>query len=370
MKDVLVIFGGVSTEHEISQRSALNIVSGLREAGLEPHIVGISREGVWLPFTLEDSQITNPDWESLARVALNEGTKWPTLNPMQGFSVKDFLESLAGSEIDVIFPAVHGINCEDGILQGLLELSGIPYVGSGVMASAISMDKLMCKKILSLVNIPQAAYVSCRREHILNNVAFEMSFIERELGFPCFVKPANGGSSVGTAKANNLEELQLALEQAAKFDARVLVEEYIPARELEVAVMGNQTPFAAAVGEVAVQADGAYYDYENKYLNDDGAQVKMPAELTEDEARELRALAIEVYKTLDCRGLARVDFFKHKQNGQFYFNEINNLPGFTAISLFPQAFAYEGIALPELLLRLCHLAEEEKKNKERSSAIY
>lgn len=369
MKDILVIFGGVSTEHEISQRSALNIVKGLRAAGLTPHVVGVTRAGAWLPFALEDEKITDPDWETQVREDLLNKKDFVVLNPQLGISVKGFLESVAGSNIDVVFPAVHGINCEDGVLQGLLELSGLPYVGSGVMASAISMNKIMSKKLLSLSNIPQARYVECHRDHINDDIAYEIKYIERELGYPCFVKPANGGSSIGIAKASNVDELRTALENAAKFDFYVLVEEYVPARELEVAVLGNLIPFAAEVGEVAVQAEGAYYDYENKYLSDDGAVVKMPADLEENDARTLRALAIQVYKALNCRGLARVDFFKHKGNGQFYFNEINNLPGFTAISLFPQAFAHEGISLPELLLRLCHLAVEEHKNKARSTAL-
>lgn len=369
MKNVMVLFGGQSTEHEISQRSAANIVKGLREAGMTPHIVGITREGLWLPFVLEDELIKASDWEAQARAALAEKSTWPPLNPLEGFSVRAYLEALANSPIDVIFPAVHGINCEDGILQGLLELSGIPYVGSGVMSSAISMDKIMSKKIVSLAGVPQARYVESTRERILNNIESELDYIEAELGFPCFVKPANGGSSVGTAKASDSDELKAALESAAKFDWRVLVEEFIPARELEVAVLGNLTPFAASVGEVAVQAEGEYYDYENKYLNDEAADVRVPADLEDEDAYKLRDLAIQVYKALACRGLARVDFFKHKVNGKFYFNEINNLPGFTAISLYPQAFANEGIALPELLLRLCHLAEDEHKLKERSTAV-
>ncbi len=369
MKNVLVIFGGVSTEHEISQRSALNIVKGLRAAKLVPHIVGVTRAGAWLPFAIADEHITASDWEQLVRDDLKTNSKYASLDLKQGVSIKDFLEALAASKIDVIFPAVHGVNCEDGILQGMLELSGLPYVGSGVMASSISMNKIMTKKVLSLTHIPQARYVASQRDRILNDIAHELEFIESELGFPCFVKPANGGSSVGTAKASDILELKAALEHAAKFDYDVLIEEYVPARELEVAVLGNRAPFAAAVGEVAVQADGDYYDYENKYLNDDGAEVKMPADLEEEEARILRDLAIQVYKALNCRGLARVDFFKHKKNGRFYFNEINNLPGFTAISLFPQAFAYEGISLAELLLRLCHLAVEEHRNKERSTAL-
>ena len=369
MKNVLVLFGGSSTEHEISQRSAANIVLGLREAGLLPHIIGITREGVWLPFILDDEYILADDWETRLRAALGEHKALNVLNPLEGISVRAFLEALAAAPIDVIFPAVHGINCEDGILQGLLELSGIPYVGSGVLASALSMDKIMSKKMVSLSGVPQARYVETTRERILNDAESELDYIEAELAYPCFVKPANGGSSVGTAKACDAEELKLALEQAAKFDWRILVEEFIPARELEVAVLGNLTPFAASVGEVAVQAEGEYYDYENKYFNEGAAEVKVPADLEEEDAYRLRALAIQVYKALGCRGLARVDFFKHKENGQFYFNEINNLPGFTAISLYPQAFAYEGIALPELLLRLCHLALEEKKRKERSTAV-
>ncbi len=369
MKNVLVLFGGSSTEHEISQRSAANIVLGLRQAGLVPHIVGITREGVWLPFVLEDRFIQAEDWEDRVRAALKGRKTSAVLNPIEGFSVRAYLEALAGSAIDVIFPAVHGINCEDGILQGLLELSEIPYVGSGVLSSAVSMDKIMSKKLLSLAGVPQARYVETTRERILTGIESELAYIEAERSYPCFIKPANGGSSVGTAKASDAEELKAALEQAARFDRRVLVEEFIPARELEVAVLGNLTPVAASVGEVAVRAEGEYYDYENKYLNDDAAEVKVPADLEEEDAGHLRNLGIQVYKALGCRGLARVDFFKHKESGEFYFNEINNLPGFTAISLYPQAFAYEGIALPELLLRLCHLAVEEKKNKERSTAV-
>lgn len=365
-KNVLLLFGGASTEHEISQRSARNILAGLRAAGYVPRIVGITKGGEWLPFRLEDEALLAEDWEERARAALaGEAGLARGLDLRGGLSFRRLLETLAGGPVDLVFPAVHGVNCEDGVLQGLLELSGLPYVGSGVLAAAMSMDKIACKKRLELERIPVVPYLVCTREGLAADLAGEIGRVAAELGYPCFVKPANGGSSIGTGKAEDAAELGAALKAAAAYDRRVLVEAYIPARELEVAVMGNEAAVAAEVGEVAVQAEGEYYDFENKYMNEEHARVSMPAPLAPEDSEALRALALRVYRTLDCRGLARVDFFKHKASGALYFNEINNLPGFTAISLFPQAFAHGGLELPELLRRLCALALEEFADKSR-----
>jgi len=366
-KTVLVLFGGVSTEYLISLRSAYNIIKGLRQAGYRLVRVGITPEGDWLRFDGEDEAILNDQWQeaalSAAAAPASSGQDMPVRSP------RDFIVHLCGGIPDCIFPAVHGINCEDGALQGLLTLTGIPYVGCGVLASAAGMDKLHAKMVFKYARIPQCRFTSARREEISRNAASIADRTAAAVGYPCFLKPSNGGSSVGTCKAENRESLIKALQDVSAFDRTVVIEEFVRAREIEVAILGNDKPKAAIIGEVSTGSQVEYYDYEAKYFMADGAAVIIPAELDDKTAARVRRYAIKAYKAMGCAGLSRVDFFLSRDDGRLMINEINTLPGFTPISIFPKAFAASGMPLAKLVKKLCQLAISEHQAIARRELI-
>ncbi len=360
-KKVLVLFGGVSTEHLISCRSAYNIISGLRKAGFHVIRTGITKDGRWGRFDGPDDDIIGMRWEDHL-----------TFNPIAvalPCSVRDFVIAAAGDVPDVIFPAVHGINCEDGALQGLLELSGFPYVGAGVLSSAILMDKLYAKRIFAKARIPQCAYTSASRAKIEKDAGAVASSVEAEIGLPCFLKPSNGGSSLGTMKATSPEELKDALLAVSKFDRTVVIEKYINAREIEVAVMGNDKPLASVAGEISTDQSVPFYDYQTKYFSSTGANVYLPAQIDDELMQRVRRMAVKAYKAAGARGLSRVDFFLDRDTGAVYLNEINTLPGFTTISLFPKAWEASGVPLDRLMRRLIRYALDEFISKQRVECI-
>lgn len=362
-KTIMVLFGGVSTEYIVSLRSAYNIIGGLRRAGYRLVRVGIAPNGDWLRFDGPDEDILTDDWQKSARAAAASSLAMPVRSP------RDFLVSLCGCLPDCIFPAVHGINCEDGALQGLLTLAGIPYVGCGILASAAGMDKLHAKTIFRQARIPQCRYTSARRDEIARQPESVADRVAAAVGYPCFLKPSNGGSSVGTCRAADRAELIAGLQEVCKYDRNVVIEEYVRAREIEVAILGNDRPRAAVVGEVATSEQVEYYDYQAKYFMSDGAAVIVPAQLDPATAARVRRLAVKAYKALGCAGLSRVDFFLTRDDNRLLINEINTLPGFTPISIFPQAFAMSGIPLDKLVSRLCRLAIEENKATARQELI-
>ncbi len=365
---VLVLFGGVSTEHLVSCRSALNIVSGLREAGHEPLVVGITEDGEWLRFLAADEDIVAPDWEVRARGALADAAP-AYAPPRSGNSVRDFVVQLAGSEPDLVFPIVHGINGEDGSLQGLLQLADLPFVGSGVLASATAMDKVTTKRLAEAAGIRTAGYAVVLREELETEGSETLAGrLAAGLGLPLFVKPSNGGSSVGTMGAATEEELAEALVFAAAYDRTVLVEEHVDGREIEVAVLGNGPWEAARAGEIRLNKEVAYYDYEAKYFSSSAiAEAVVPTDLAPETEAEIRRLAVETCRTLGIAGLSRVDFFLEHGTGRILLNEVNNLPGFTAISLYPMAFAAAGLPLAALCNRLCELALADYQGRRRRS---
>ena len=362
-KKILVLFGGVSTEHLISCRSAYNIILGLRRAGYTVFRTGITKEGRWGFFDGADEDILGMSWE--------DKLTFPTLSSEgHPISLRDFIISSACGNIpDVIFPAVHGINCEDGALQGVLELSGFPYVGSGVLASAVLMDKLYAKNLFAKARIPQCRFVSATRREIDKDAKTLADKIITQLGIPCFLKPSNGGSSVGTMRADSREDLITALAQVAKYDRTVLIEEFVHAREIEVAVMGNEKPIASVAGEISTDETVPFYDYQTKYFSDDGAAVYLPAKLYDDTMKKVRKPAIKAYKYAGAKGLSRVDFYMDRVSGKIYLNEINTLPGFTAISLFPKAWEASGVPLDKLMRRLIKYALEDFESKKRLENI-
>jgi D-alanine-D-alanine ligase len=258
-------------------------------------------------------------------------------------------------DLDVIFPVLHGPMGEDGTVQGLFELAGLPYVGAGVMASAVAMDKAVSKQLLAQAGIPQAAWLAVLRKEWLRFPDAIQADVERELGYPCFVKPANLGSSVGVSKVRDAAELPEAMAEAGRHDRKIIIEAGIDARELEVSVLGNDEPAASVIGEVIPGHE--FYDYEDKYV-DDRSQLLIPAPVPDEISEQVRGLAVRAFRILDCAGMARVDFFLERGTNRVLLNEINTIPGFTAISMYPKLWEATGVPLPELVSRLVDLAIE------------
>lgn len=358
---VLLLFGGNSPEHLISCRSAEYIHRGLKAAGHDVHMLGITRESEFLLYRSDEPQFTDGSWEVQAKEA-RESLDFAHFSPRAFFT-----HACDGQTPDVIFPAVHGVNNEDGILQGLLELSGIPYVGSGVLGSAIGMDKVMTKRLVQDTGIPQLPWIAIRRAAFANDPEMIIKQISQQVDFPCFVKPSNGGSSLGTAKADDEDSLRDALENAARFDSVIVVEKFINARELEVAVLGNEEPLVSDVGEIVKDEDVVYYDYKTKYFSS-SSSLAIPAPVEGRLRQRIRDMARKVWDQVGAAGLSRVDFFFDTEAEEVYFNEINTLPGFTSISLYPQAFHRLEIDLPQLVNYLLALALERQDTVQRSHA--
>lgn len=349
-KNVLVLFGGRSSEHEVSCVSATTVISNMDTEKYTVYAVGITKEGRWV---LVDSieEMKDGSWvNSQKKAILSPDTTEKALYVSENGQCKSI-------KIDVAFPVLHGLNGEDGTVQGLFELAGIPYVGCGVLASAVSMDKLYTKVIVDTLGINQARYVAVYKEEIGNTEVYEK--IETKLGYPVFIKPSNAGSSRGVSKAANREELIAGLAEAANHDRKILVEETIYGRELECAVLGDGEVAASGIGEVLAAAE--FYDYEAKYHNAESKTVISP-ELPDGKEEEIREAAVKIFKAVDGQGLSRVDFFLEKETNRVIFNEINTLPGFTSISMYPMLWGAKGIDKPALISRLLELAHVREIN--------
>ena len=346
---VAVIFGGQSSEHEVSRVSASTIISNLDPEKYYVIPVGITKDGKWMIYNGPVENIKNGEWEKFGTPAV--------LSP--DASQKGLLKTVGGKvkliPIDLAFPVLHGKYGEDGTIQGLFELAQIPYVGNGVLSSSISMDKAFTKIIAKNAKIPQAKYVEVHSED-LKRIKTTASKIEKKLGYPCFVKPANAGSSVGITQAHNKEELMEGLKVAAVHDSKIVVEEGIVGREIECAVLGNRGHVeASCVGEIF--SAGEFYDYDAKYNNAESKTV-VPAEISPEKQDEIRKMAVKVFNAVDGSGLARVDFFVENETENVIFNELNTLPGFTPISMYSMLWAACGKSTAELLDNLIELAIE------------
>ena len=343
---VAVLFGGQSSEHEVSCRSALTIIHNMDESRYDKLLVGITKEGRWL-LTKNAEAIEDGSWYN--------GTTELVLSP--DASHKGFIAIEEGRtevvKVDVVFPVLHGLYGEDGTVQGVLELAGIPYVGCGVVASSVSMDKLFTKIVAATVGVKQAAYVAVRREE-LKDIEAVAERIENKLPYPVFVKPANAGSSCGVSRASDRASLVSGLKLAAKHDRKLLVEEAIVGREVECAVLGGLEPKASGVGEVLPAGEAAFYDYDAKYANAESKTDTHPV-FPEGKEEEIRNAAVAIFKAVDGYGLARVDFFL-KPDGTVVFNEINTLPGFTSISMYPMLWAVKGLSVSAQIDKLIELA--------------
>ncbi len=359
-KRVAVIFGGQSSEHEVSRVSAQSVIENIDKQKYDIVMIGITKEGQWLTYDGTTEKIGSGEWQAIAQqrhLAQKGGLIKAPLETALINSARAILTENGNNPIDVVFPVLHGCNGEDGTIQGLFELAQIPYVGCGVLGSALGMDKAYTKVMFEKEGLPQGDYLVFSRKQIFNEQQEVIQKVEERLTYPCFVKPSNAGSSVGVNKAGNREELAKALTIAARNDIRILVEEFIDGREIECAVLGNDAPIASTVGEVVPCKD--FYDYEAKYQAGDSSKVMIPAEnLNSETVDKIREYAVRAFKCLDCAGLSRVDFFVHKKTGQIYINEINTLPGFTKISMYPKLWDKSGIAYTELIDKLIELAFE------------
>ncbi len=353
-KRVAIIFGGNSAEHEVSLRSAKNVTEALDKDLFDPVMIGISKEGSWFHFPDQSifSQAT-----ALCLKTLPSSAEPVALICHQGRPSLYSLKSQSHSEIDIAFPILHGTMGEDGTIQGLFKMVGLPFVGCGVFSSAAGMDKEVMKRLLIEAQIPSAKYVLLTPE-----MKHSFDYLVKELGVPFFIKPANAGSSVGVHKIKTENEFKEKLRDALQFDHKVLAEEFMQGREIECSVMGpNEKPEASLPGEIIPQHD--FYSYEAKYLDDNGALLKIPAEMSADSLEKMQAMAKKTYQVMGCDGLTRVDFFM-KSDGCFYVNEINTLPGFTKISMYPKMWEATGIGYKALITKLIEFGFE-RDNKEK-----
>lgn len=366
-KHILLLFGGRSTEHMVACRSAQFIAQALAKLPIKLSLVGITEAGEFLPYPF-NGELDSASWEKIAR---NELAK-RKIEPSLVTSPRAFLTALSqdASLIDLVFPVLHGVNCEDGAIQGLLRLANVPFVGSDILASACGMDKVTCKELLEVKGLPVVPWLAYERQRLQYDMEEVVKELEQAIKYPVFVKPSNAGSSVGASRVNNREELLLALAEASRFDRLVLVEKCKRVRELECAVLGNSPYYLTGpVGEIIVKTDNAVYDYQTKYFSNQASEACIPSPLAPELARQIQDYAIDICKYLQVSGLSRVDFFLDKDDNKLYVNEINTFPGFTSISLFPKVFAKAGIKAEELCVRLLCLALEDYANKQREEQI-
>ncbi len=349
--NIYVLYGGKSVEHEVSLKSAFSIINSLDRNKYNVYPVYITIDGVWTPLGLLKNDLNNSD--ELKKSNSNTVSK----------SIGDFLlNHIKDNEKNIVFPALHGTNGEDGTIQGLLELLNIPYVGNGVLSSAAGMDKEIMKNLFTTHNIPQTKYTSLKLHIWEKNNDKACMEIENKINYPYYVKPANSGSSVGISKAENREELKKAIKEAFSYDCKVIIEEEIIGREMQISVIGNKNPKASVAGEFILEKP--FFDYNAKYI--DGKLIPViPARLEPDISTEVRKTAVEAFKILNCHGLARVDIFV-TDNNKIYVNELNTMPGFTAVSMTPVLWkATNGTTYSELIEKLIELAfdrYEEKNN--------
>lgn len=351
MKNALVIFGGVSSEHAVSCVSAASVIENIPHDKYAVYTIGITAEGAWLLYEGDTALLPGDRWLE------GQCTKAMLSPDRKDHGLLVFRDG--GTElipIDVVFPVLHGKNGEDGTFQGFLEIAGIPYVGCDTLSSAMCMDKAVTNLIADSVGVAQAKWLSITGHDYKQDISAFALRVEESLGLPVFVKPANAGSSVGISKAKTREEFFAAMETALKEDQKVVVEEAVNALEVECAVIGNEEPMASVVGGIVPCEE--FYTYEAKYI-DEGSELQIPAKVPLETQNEVRDAAVKIFTALGCKGLARVDFFVEKDTGLVLFNEINTIPGFTSISMYPKLLEQSGVPYPKLLDRLFKLAQEK-----------
>lgn len=353
---VAVLFGGRSAEHEVSLQSAKNIIAALDKEKYEVIPIGIDKKGRWLMDGASGKLLTGPE----------KGIAMPStsvvLMPDDPGAIVSTSKKETLANVDVVFPMLHGPYGEDGTIQGLLKLANVPFVGAGVLGSAVGMDKDVMKRLLREARIPVARFITVR-DH--EKISFEQ--VKKTIGIPCFVKPANLGSSVGVSKVKNKSQFKKAVAYAFRYDTKILIEEYIKGRELECSVLGNENRIASVAGEIIPQHE--FYSYEAKYLDENGAILKVPADISKKTLKGVQKLAVDACKTLCIEDMARVDFFL-KKNGELVLNEVNTIPGFTAISMYPKLWEASGISYTKLLDTLIGLALKRFNENKHLSISY
>ncbi|HET7839814.1 MAG TPA: D-alanine--D-alanine ligase family protein [Rectinemataceae bacterium] len=359
MKRVVILYGGKSGEHEVSLISAASIVRHLDRGRYEPILVGIAKDGSWI---LQDAGVLSEALAGEGPLPLRAGKAVLAL-ASKGLAVLEE-GGLLPLECDLVFPVLHGTFGEDGTVQGFLEVAGLPYVGAGVLGSALGMDKEKSKELWLRAGLPVVPYIAVRRSELGSAAAIEglARRIEARFGWPCFVKPACSGSSVGSSKVDGPRGLGAALDEALAWDEKAMVEPFVSAREIECAVLGNASPRAFPPGEVIPSHE--FYDYEAKYLDPQGARFEIPARLSAEQAERVTTVAVAAFKACECSGMARVDFFVDKRTGEVLLNELNTIPGFTHISMYPKMCESGGLAYAGLIERLLDLALERHAARE------
>lgn len=352
--NIAVLYGGKSGEHEVSLRSASAIARNI-PTNNTVILIGIAKNGMW--YLQDERELTAVRANSAAILQIVENAEY-LVSIIPGAGSSKALQC-AGSAIpiDVIFPVLHGTYGEDGTIQGLCEMADLPYVGGGVMASALAMDKEKTKIIWQALGLPVVPFIAIKMTNWTNEAERRGLILkaEKDLGWPLFVKPACAGSSVGAARASNAAELEKRANEAFAWDDKILIEPFISAREIECSVTGNDAPIAYTPGEIIPSHE--FYDYDSKYNDPEGASLKIPADISEQTTKRIRQLATEAYRALDMSGLSRVDFFMDKRTEKIYLNEINTIPGFTSISMFPKMCEASGLPYPDLVMKLVHLAK-------------
>jgi D-alanine-D-alanine ligase len=349
-----ILFGGRSGEHEVSLASAASVIRGLDPEKYEAVPIGITKEGHWLVGSAAQKMLPEV-LKGGQRVMMTADPTDAALIPLD--------RSGGGQRIDVVFPVMHGTYGEDGTIQGLLDLAGVPFVGAGVLGSAIGMDKDVSKRLLQVAKIPVVPWIAVPRADWERNPKEIREAVEKKFKYPVFVKPATLGSSVGMTKVHSREELAAALNLASEFAMKILVEKCIVGREIEVSVLGNHDPKASIPGEIVPHRE--FYDYTAKYL-EEGSRILIPAKLKPAQVKTIQKYAVEAFRALELTGMARVDFFLEKKGGRIYLNEVNTIPGFTSISMYPKMWEASGIPFRKLIDRLIELALEMHREKART----
>lgn len=366
-----ILFGGRSGEHEVSLASARSILAHIDRGRYEVVPIGVTKEGEWIvggdPLRMLSAGLSEDTTPATLLADPSRRGLWNLQAVAKDETEERAITAVRKARLDVVFPVLHGTYGEDGTVQGLLELAGVPYVGSGVLASALAMDKAVANDVFRAHDLPVAPYIVVKRKTWAEQPAEVVEQVEAALSYPIFVKPANLGSSVGISKAHSREELPGALDLAARYDRKLVVQQGIEAREIEVSVLGNDDPVASVPGEVIPSRE--FYDYQAKYIDDDSA-LMIPAQLDEKTTQRVREMAVRAYKALDCAGMARADFLLEKPTGKVWVNELNTIPGFTQISMYPKLWEATGISYPELIDRLIELAVERFEDRSRSETSF
>lgn len=352
-RTILILCGGKSVEHEVSVVSARNVVHALDAQKYNTFLVGIDHAGKWLP--IEVDQFLHSDAKRVEDLAVDTAI---SIVPYADNGTMVLRQGDIAKRIDVVFPVLHGQMGEDGTMQGLLTLAGLPFVGANTLGSSVGMDKDVTKRLLHEAGLPVARWLTYRA-HQKNAIDYEL--VRETLGLPCFVKPANAGSSVGVSKVRSEAEFKEAVDEAFHYDTKILIEEGIVGREVECSILGNEQLSVSVSGDIVAQSD-EFYSYEAKYIDENGASFSIPAKIPDDVAQKVRDIAAKVYETVCCEGMARVDSFV-TEDGDIYVNEINTLPGFTAISMYPKLWEYSGIPYGELIDKLIDLAIERHQKR-------